>query len=159
MERALGRNNWWRNIFFSGMLSSFVTTFIGLGIVGYNQTNIERSDLIREYQLIQQTAGILRSANIDNQQYLDGIISGLESGVGRIETERSDELSAYNAEVKRRKDNSVAGGLIVLGGVALGCLGAGATDYTNRREKKLYLREEELRREDREPHPVKAYSF
>ena len=139
------------------MFSGFAAVVIGLGVAGYNQVTLEKPDLIREYHSAQQAANTLRSVEIDNPQYLDGIVSGIETSVNKIETERSEEISAYNETVERKKDNSIKGFYAVLCGMVFAGFCAGLTEYTNRRETRLISRRVELERKNRESHPVEAY--
>lgn len=155
IESTERHNRRYLGVAWTGIFSGFTAMVIGLSSAAYNEFSIEKSDLVREYHTAQQTINTLRRVEIDNPQYLDEIISGVESRANKILRERGDEIIRYNEEAKRKTNNAANDVLAGFGGGIFALLCANWAEYLNKRKIELTSRREELermnRRMNREP--------
>ena len=158
IERAERRNQRYLGAAWTGIISGFAATVIGFGTAIAYQSNPAKSDLIKEYLVAQQTINTMRDIRIDNPQYLDGIISGVEFGASKILRENGEEIEAHKKEGERRQDISEISNIVGLSGVGFVLICAGLGQYIIRRSLVLALIRGRLERANIISHPVEAYT-
>ena len=135
LDKLVKRNGMYEGISFIGILFSTTTMIAGL-LFSAIEPNPSQSDILKEYHSAQQSINVLRNTYtyVRNPQYLDEIISGIESKIQRIEKEKNDEILAYNERVEKMKDDLRTVAKVSLIGLTGSLFAMG---YFNKKKNKL----------------------